>query len=109
MPETRFLTDLGLPFLAALGGGLLAQAVHQPLIVGYILAGVLIGPFTPGPTLSDPHTFQLFADVGVVLLMFTIGVEFSVEELLRVRNVALVVAQAGLPLVALLTNPVVTR
>src|SRR5438093_1205935 len=76
MPETRFLTDLGLLFLAALGGGLLAQAVHQPLIVGYILAGVLIGPFTPGPTLSDPHAFQLFADVGVVLLMFTIGVEF---------------------------------
>src|SRR5437879_5225365 len=106
MPETRFLTDLGLLFLAALGGGLLAQAVHQPLIVGYILAGVLIGPFTPGPTLSDPHTFQLFADVGVVLLMFTIGVEFSVEELLRVRKVALLGAPAGIALVALLTIPV---
>ena len=106
MPETRFLTDLGLLFLAALGGGLLAQAVHQPLIVGYILAGVLVGPFTPGPTLSDPHTFQLFADVGVVLLMFTIGVEFSVEELLRVRKVALLGAPAGIALVALLTIPV---
>ena len=106
MPETRFLTDLGLLFLAALGGGLLAQAVHQPLIVGYILAGVLIGPFTPGPTLSDPHTFQLFADVGVVLLMFTIGVEFAVEELLRVRKVALLGAPAGIALVALLTIPV---
>src|SRR5436309_27248 len=106
MPETRFLTDLGLLFLAALGGGLLAQAVHQPLIVGYILAGVLIGPFTPGPTLSDPHTFQLFADVGVVLLMFTIGVEFSVEELLRVRKVALLGAPAGIALVAVLTIPV---
>src|SRR5947208_1227239 len=106
MPETRFLTDLGLLFLVALGGGLLAQAVHQPLIVGYILAGVLIGPFTPGPTLSDPHTFQLFADVGVVLLMFTIGVEFSVEELLRVRKVALLGAPAGIALVALLTIPV---
>src|SRR5438094_497833 len=106
MPETRFLTDLGLLFLAALGGGLLAQAVHQPLIVGYILAGVLIGPFTQGPTLSDPHTFQLFADVGVVLLMFTIGVEFSVEELLRVREVALLGAPAGIALVALLTIPV---
>src|SRR5256886_10338719 len=105
MPETRFLTDLGLLFLA-LGGGLLAQAVHQPLIVGYILAGVLIGPFTPGPTLSDPHAFQLFADVGVVLLMFTIGVEFSVEELLRVRKVALLGAPAGIALVALLTIPV---
>src|SRR5256886_12584354 len=93
--ETRFITDLGLLFLAALGGGLLAQAVHQPLIVGYILAGALIGPFTPGPTLSDPHTFQLFADVGVVLLMFTIGIAFAVEELLRVRKVALLGAPAG--------------
>src|SRR2546428_5175987 len=106
MPETRFLTDLGLLFLAALGGGLLAQAVHQPLIVGYILAGVLIGPFTPGPTLSDPHTFQLFADVGVVLLMFSIGVEFSVDELLRVRKVALAGAPVGIALIVLLTIPV---
>src|SRR2546426_2500467 len=106
MPETRFLTDLGLLFLAALGGGLLAQAVHQPLIVGYILAGVLIGPFTPGPTLSDPHTFQLFADVGVVLLMFSIGVEFSVEELLRVRKVALAGAPVGIALIVVLTIPV---
>src|SRR5438445_13062638 len=98
MPETRFLTDLGLLFLAALGGGLLAQAVHQPLIVGYILAGVLIGPFTPGPTLSDPHTFQLFADVGVVLLLFTLGVEFAVEELLGGRKVAVVRAPAWMAL-----------
>ncbi len=108
MPEVRFFIDLGLLFLAALGGGLLAQAVHQPLIVGYILAGVLIGPFTPGPTISDPHTFQLFADIGVVLLMFTIGVEFSVEELLRVRKVALLGAPAGIALIVLLTIPVGT-
>src|SRR2546423_14584289 len=105
MPETRFLTDLGLLFLAALGGGLLAQAVHQPLIVGYILAGVLIGPFTPGPTLSDPHTFQLFADGGVVLLVFTIGVEFSVDELLRVRTAAPSGAPAGACPVAPLPTP----
>src|SRR5437867_13118570 len=102
MPETRFLTDLGLLFLAALGGGLLAQAVQQPLIVGYILAGVLIGPFTPGATLSDPYTFQLFADVGVVLLMLTSGVEFSVAVLLRVRKVSLSGALAGIGVVVLL-------
>src|SRR2546426_9222848 len=69
-------------------------------------AGVLIGPFTPGPTLSDPHTFQLFADVGVVLLMFSIGVEFSVDELLRVRKVALAGAPVGIALIVLLTIPV---
>src|SRR5947199_10794562 len=106
MPETRFLTDLGLLFLAALGGGLLAQAVHQPLIVGYVLAGVLMGPFTPGATLSDPHAFQLFADVGVVLLMFTIGVEVVVDDLLRVCEVGLLCAPAGVARAARLSRRV---
>ncbi|MBI2246653.1 MAG: cation:proton antiporter [Armatimonadetes bacterium] len=105
MPETGFFTDLGLLFLAALGGGLLAHWLRQPLIVGYILAGVLIGPFTPGPTLSDPHTFQLFAEIGVVLLMFSIGVEFSLEELLQVRKVALLGAPVGIALIVFLTIP----
>jgi CPA2 family monovalent cation:H+ antiporter-2 len=106
MAEVRFLTDLGLLFLAALGGGLFAHWLRQPLIVGYILAGVLIGPFTPGPTLSDPHTFQLFAEIGVVLLMFSIGIEFSLEELLQVRKVSLLGAPVGIALMVLLTLPV---
>jgi len=49
----------------------------------------VISPFTPGPHLSDLHTFEVFAEVGVVLLMFSIGVEFSVPDLLRVKWIAL--------------------
>src|SRR3972149_3911932 len=89
MDEPQLFVDLGLLLLAALGGGLLAQVLRQPLIVGYVLAGILVGPFTPGPTVSDPRSFRLFAEIGVILLMFSIGVDFSIGELLRVRRVAL--------------------
>jgi K+:H+ antiporter len=65
------LRDLAYVFGAALLGGALAWLARQPLIVGYVLGGILIGPFTPGPTISDVHTFELFAEIGVVLLMFS--------------------------------------
>jgi CPA2 family monovalent cation:H+ antiporter-2 len=64
------------------------------LILGYVLGGIAIGPFTPGPTVSGSHTFDLFAEIGVILLMFSIGLEFSVKDLMRVKWVAL----AGGPL-----------
>jgi len=106
MDETQLFVDLGLLLLAALGGGLLAQVLRQPLIVGYVLAGILVGPFTPGPTVSDPRSFRLFAEIGVILLMFSIGVDFSIGELLRVRRVALQGALGGIALIVLLTVPV---
>lgn len=81
--------DLAYVFVAAVLGGGLAWLARQPLILGYVLGGILIGPFTPGPTVSDVHTFELFAEIGVVLLMFSIGIEFSLRDLLRVKWVAL--------------------
>jgi CPA2 family monovalent cation:H+ antiporter-2 len=104
--EARFFVDLGLVLVGALLGGALAHAVRQPLIVGYVLGGILVGPFTPGPTLSDPHSFQLFAEVGVVLLLFTTGIEFSIGELLSVRRVAIFGAPAGIALIVALSIPV---
>lgn len=89
--------------LAALGGGLLAHALRQPLIVGYILGGIAVGPFTPGPTVTDVRAFELFAEIGVVLLLFSAGVEFSIRELFRVRRVALLGGPAGIALTVLLT------
>ncbi|MDR7521782.1 MAG: cation:proton antiporter [Armatimonadota bacterium] len=103
MPETRFLADLGLLFLAALIGGGLAHLLRQPLIVGYIIGGILVGPFTPGPTISDPRSFQVFAEIGVVLLLFSVGVEFSIEELLRAGKVALYGGPVAIALIVLLT------
>jgi monovalent cation:H+ antiporter-2, CPA2 family len=88
--------DLTYIFVAAVLGGLLAWRLRLPLILGFILGGIGISPFTPGPHLSDLHTFEVFAEVGVVLLMFSIGVEFSIPDLLRVKWVALVGAPLGI-------------
>lgn len=93
-PDPVFFRDLATVFLAAVAGGLLARLMRQPLILGYVLGGIAIGPFTPGPTISESHTFELFAEIGVILLMFSIGLEFSVKDLMRVKWVAL----AGGPL-----------
>jgi monovalent cation:H+ antiporter-2, CPA2 family len=71
-----------------------------------VVGGIAISPFTPGPHLSDLHTFEVFAEVGVVLLMFSIGVEFSVPDLMRVKWIALgggtlgIMLSIGLALVA---------
>jgi K+:H+ antiporter len=88
--------DLTYIFLAAVLGGLVAWRLRLPLILGFILGGIAVSPFTPGPHLSDLHTFEVFAEVGVVLLMFSIGVEFSIPDLMRVKWVALVGAPIGI-------------
>ena len=93
-PNPLFFSDLATVFLAAVAGGVLARIAGQPLILGYVLGGIAIGPFTPGLTISEPHAFELFAEIGVILLMFSIGLEFSVKDLMRVKWVAL----AGGPL-----------
>ena len=79
------VADLTLVLLAALGGGFLAQRLGQPLIVGYILAGVVIGPFTGGPTVGNVHDIEQMAELGVVLLLFSLGLEVSFRELAPVR------------------------
>src|ERR1700723_3788411 len=88
--------DLTYIFLAAVLGGLVAWRLRLPLILGFILVGFAISPFTPGPHLSDLHTFEVFAEVGVVLPMFSIGVEFSIPDLMLVKWVALVGAPIGI-------------
>src|SRR5271163_837164 len=88
--------DLTYIFLAAVLGGLLAWRLRLPLILGFVIGGVAISPFTPGPSLSDLHTFEVLAEVGVVLLMFSIGVEFSIPDLMRVKWVALVGGPIGI-------------
>jgi monovalent cation:H+ antiporter-2, CPA2 family len=88
--------DLTYIFVAAAAGGLLAWRLRLPLILGFVLGGIAISPFTPGPHVSDLHTFEVFAEVGVVLLMFSIGVEFSIPDLMRVKWIALVGAPIGI-------------
>src|SRR6202158_2343348 len=88
-PNPLLFRDLTYIFMAAVVGGLVAWRLRLPLILGFVAGGIVISPFTPGPHLSDLHTFEVFAEVGVVLLMFSIGVEFSVPDLMRVKWVAL--------------------
>jgi monovalent cation:H+ antiporter-2, CPA2 family len=95
-PNPILFRDLTYIFLAAVVGGLVAWRLHLPLILGFVLGGIAISPFTPGPHLSDLHTFEVFAEVGVVLLMFSIGVEFSIPDLMRVKWVALIGGPIGI-------------
>jgi len=94
--EAVLYRDLAYVFVAAVLGGLIAKRLGQPLIMGYVVGGILIGPFTPGPTLSDIHVLELFAEIGVILLMYSIGIEFSFRDLLQVKWVALIGGPVGL-------------
>ena len=82
--------DIALILVAALLGGVVAQRLGLPLILGYILAGVVVGPNTAGPTVGEVHDIELLAEIGVALLLFTIGLHFSLDELAPVRRVAVV-------------------
>jgi CPA2 family monovalent cation:H+ antiporter-2 len=85
--ELHLILNVAVAVGVALVGGLLAHALRQPVIVGYLLAGVAIGPFTPG-FVGDREQIAALAEVGVIFLMFALGIEFSLGELARVRNVA---------------------
>ena len=96
--HTFVFGDIALVFVAALACGLLAWRLRQPILLGYVLAGLLVSPLTPGPRVHDVHNFETMAEIGVILLMFSVGIEFSLAELLRVKWVALVGAPLGIVL-----------
>ena len=79
------LTDLAIGVFAACIGGVIAARLRLPIITGYLLAGIVIGPFTPGPV-SNTARIQTLAELGVAFLMFALGLEFSLEELNKVRR-----------------------
>lgn len=91
--------DIAIIVVAGLIGGLIAQQLRQPLIIGYILAGVAVGPFTGGISVAEIHDIELLAEIGVALLLFALGLEFSLKELQPVRRIALL----GAPLQVLIT------
>ncbi|WP_049785055.1 cation:proton antiporter domain-containing protein [Desulfotalea psychrophila] len=92
-------TDIIIIVLAAFCCGLLMQMLRQPLILGYILAGIIVGPHTGGFTVAGVHEIELLAEIGVALLMFALGLEFSLKDLKPVKNIALI----GTPIQILLT------
>jgi CPA2 family monovalent cation:H+ antiporter-2 len=88
MHETGLVLTLASGFVAALLFGYITQRVGLSPIVGYLLAGVVVGPNTPG-LVADPQIAEQFAEIGVILLMFGVGLQFHLEELLAVRRVAI--------------------
>jgi CPA2 family monovalent cation:H+ antiporter-2 len=86
--ETDLIATIAVGLSAAFIGGLLAQRLRLPLIVGYLLAGVAVGPFTPG-FVADAELAPQLAELGVILLMFGVGIHFSIGDLLAVRRIAL--------------------
>jgi CPA2 family monovalent cation:H+ antiporter-2 len=80
---TTIAAGLGL----ALVLGFAAARAHLPALVGYLVAGVVIGPFTPG-FVADTHLASQLAEIGVMLLMFGVGLHFSLGDLLAVRKIA---------------------
>jgi CPA2 family monovalent cation:H+ antiporter-2 len=74
--------------VAALIGGFITQRLRLSPIVGYLIAGIVIGPYTPG-FVADRALAEQLAEIGVILLMFGVGLQFHVEDLLAVRRVAI--------------------
>jgi len=93
MHGIAFLQDLAVVMIVA---GLVTVVCHhfkQPVVLGYILAGVIIGPHTPPfPFIKNQETIQTLAELGVILLMFSLGLEFSLRKLKRIGSTAFLAA-----------------
>lgn len=83
-----FLTNLALVLCAAALTSLVFQRLRQPVVFGYLVAGMIIGPHIPVPLVADQAMVRTLAELGVILLMFSIGLEFSVRKLLQVGGPA---------------------
>jgi CPA2 family monovalent cation:H+ antiporter-2 len=88
MPESRVILDLTVALCAAFVGGYLAHRLKLPVILGYLLVGVIIGPTTPGFD-AQLQTVQTLAELGVAFLMFSLGVDFHLKDLSTMRRVAI--------------------
>lgn len=88
MHDVPLLSTLAMGLSSAFVGGMIATRLRLSPIVGYLLAGVLIGPFTPG-FVADGHTAAELSEIGVVLLMFGVGLHLSMKDLLAVKKIAI--------------------
>ncbi len=82
--------DFVLIVVAGLAGAVVARLLRLPLLIGYIAAGVIVGPNTAGPTVSSIRDIELLAEIGAALLLFSLGLEISIRDMLAVRRIALI-------------------
>ena len=87
------LQDFTIIMIAASIMAMVSYKLKQPMVIGYIIAGMIIGPFTPPFSLiSNFDVLNLFAEIGVILLLFVVGMEFPIEKLRKIGKKALVIA-----------------
>lgn len=95
-------TDIIMLVVVAFGCGLLLQRLGQPVVLGYIAAGIILGPHTGGISVSQIHEIEKLAEIGVALLLFALGLEFSLKDLIPVKKIALIGTPIQLALTILL-------
>ena len=93
--EIPILKDLVIIMAVALVTIYLAHRVRIPSIISFLIVGLIIGP-SSFALISKTHQIEIMAEIGVILLLFTIGLEFSLKEIMRMGRVAVVVAPAAL-------------
>jgi monovalent cation:H+ antiporter-2, CPA2 family len=86
--EFEFLKSLEIIFIASAAVILLLYKLRMPSLIGFIVAGIIIGPHGVG-LIKDVHFVQILAEIGVILLLFTIGIEISMTKLIRIRKAVL--------------------
>lgn len=85
--DSSLIATIAVGIAFAFTGGFVAQRLRLPPLVGYLLAGIAVGPFTPG-FVADRELAPQLAEIGVILLMFGVGMHFSLRDLLAVRKIA---------------------
>jgi CPA2 family monovalent cation:H+ antiporter-2 len=84
----EFLKAITVVLCVAAVTTVLFRKLRQPVVLGYILAGLIVGPHVPIPLVADRPTIVVLSELGVILLMFALGLEFSVRKLMRVGPTA---------------------
>jgi monovalent cation:H+ antiporter-2, CPA2 family len=93
--EVLVVQDLAIVMLVALGLALVCRALRQPLLIGYVVAGMIIGPYTPPFSLIQyPDILSALAEIGIVFLLFAVGLEYPLSRLRSIGRSALVIALA---------------
>ena len=92
MEEVTLLKDFAIIMVVAAVITLLFRRLRQPPILGYLIAGLLVGPYIlPTPLLTDVHTISLLADLGLILLLFGLGLEFSWNKIRQIGLSVLII------------------
>ncbi len=84
MHGQSLVADLAVVLGVAAVTSVIARRLHQPSILGYLVAGLLVGPYVPIPLMANQGRVEALAEFGVVLVMFAVGLEFRIAKLMRV-------------------------